>query len=628
MLTVGHRCRYLLRGERRGRWLLVVVQALVVSIVEAFGALLVFVLLGLVAAPDSPVELPLIGDVSVYQEAVGREAFIIWLAAGVGGFFVVRGLMLIGQVYVQERLAHNAGARLSARLLGVYLSMPYVFHLRRNSAELIRNAHESIRAITREVLIPGVRLLSNVVLALGMLGVLFYAAPLATLMAIGFLGPMVAVLIRYIHPRLKTLGRRRQAVSRKTLQILQQALHGIREVTLFGRKSFFLDQFARQQNRSARVAYLSRVGQEVPRVMVETVLVLFIAGFLVVTVSVQGSPEQGLAVLGLFAYAALRLQPSLHKIVQSLNSIKFAGAAIDHVYEDLKLAEAGEFKLGGGGEALPNGPALLTGVRLENVTFHYSADAEPALREISMQVGVGESIGIVGPTGGGKSTLLDILTGLLAPTSGAVRVDGMDLARCRAAWQAALGVVSQSMFLLDDTLRRNIALGLKDHEIDEAMVQWAVELAQLSEFVGSLPQGLDTRMGEHGTRLSGGQRQRVAIARALYRDPQVLIFDEGTSALDNVTEAELMAALMRLKGRRTLVTVAHRLSTVQNCDRIFVVEAGQITDVGTYEDMVARNPSFRQIAGSPAGVSRAAAAERKPRHAPSTIGLPERQPGR
>lgn len=602
MLTVARRCLYLLRGEKRSRWLFVVVQALVVSVVEAMGALLIYVLLGLVAAPDSPIELPVIGDLSAYQDVVGRETFIAWLAVGVGLFFIARGLLLIGQVYMQDRLAYNAGARLSVRLLDAYLSMPYALHLRRNSAELIRNAHESVRALTKEVLIPAVNLLSSIALALGMTAVIFYAAPLATLMAIGFLGPVVAVLVRYIHPRLKRLGRKRQAVSRHSLQILQQTLHGIREVTLFGRGPFFLAQFARQQKRASRVAYLSRVGQEVPQVMVETVLILFIAGFFVVSVTLQGSPEQGLAVLGLFAYAAMRLQPSLHKIVKSMNSIKFAGAAVDNVYDDVKLIESGKLERSGGHEALPNGDSLADGIRLQAVTFRYSDDAEPALRDINLHIRPGESVGIVGPTGGGKSTLLDIVTGLLAPTSGVVLIDGIDLADCRLAWQSCLGVVSQSMFLLDDTLRRNIALGLRDRDIDDSRVQEAIELAQLSTFIESLPEGLDTRMGERGTRLSGGQRQRVAIARALYRDPAVLIFDEGTSALDNVTEADFLAALSHLRGSRTLVTVAHRLTTVRSCDRILVVEAGGISDAGTYAELASRNRNFRQMAGTPADV--------------------------
>lgn len=600
MLNVVRRSLYLLRGEKRLRWALVVVQAIVVSGVEALGALLIFVLLGLVAAPAGPVELPIVGDLSPYQDAVGREAFIIWLAAGVALFFVVRGVLIISQIYVQDRLAHNAGARLSTRLLSAYLAMPYVLHLRRNSAELIRNAHESVRAVTKEVIIPGVRFLSNVVLAVGMLGVLFVAAPLATLMAIAFLGPTVAVLLRVIQPRLKRLGRKRQRVSRESLKILQQTLHGIREVTLFGRATFFLRQYARQQFNASRVAYLSRVAQEMPQVLVETVLVTFIAGFFVATVALEGSPQEGLAVLGLFAYAAMRLQPALHKIVQSLNSIKFAGAAIDNIYDDLHLVESGQLEQPAGDESLPSPSQLEEGIELESVGFRYSADAEPALCGIDLSIRAGESIGIVGPTGGGKSTLLDIVTGLLDPTTGVVRVDGVDVSGCRMAWQRRLGVVSQTMFLLDDSLRRNIALGVVDREIDEDRIEWAIELAQLSTFVDTLADGLDTRMGERGTRLSGGQKQRVAIARALYRDPAVLIFDEGTSALDNVTEADFMAALGRLKGLRTLITVAHRLTTVRSCDRIVVVEAGRITDVGTYDELTARNGGFRQMAGTPA----------------------------
>lgn len=598
MLTLMRKCLFLLREEKPLRWLLVILLAAMVTGIEAAGALLIFILLGLIASPDTPIELPLVGDIRAFQGGLEDETFIIWIAGAIAVFFLIRGLFLILQVYVQDRLAHNAGARLSVRLMSSYLAMPYLLHLRRNSAELIRNAYESVRAITSEVFIPAVRLLSSIALAVGLLAVLFFAAPAATALSLVFLGLLVLLLLRVVQPRLKALGRRRQQLSKESLKILQQALHGIREVTLFRREEFFRREFGRRQRAAARVTYLNRVAQEVPRVLVETALVALIAVFLIVSISTQGTPREGLAVLGLFAYAALRLQPAVHKIVQSLNSIRFAGAAIENIYEDLRLVE-------GSGTADPvNGQRRLPSdhvshsIELGGVDFAYSEGRAPALQGIDLTIMPGESIGVVGPTGGGKSTLVDIVTGLLVPTSGRVLVDDIDVRECTADWQRRLGVVSQTVFLLDDTLRRNVALGLADKAIDESRVTQAIELSQLTGFVASLPQGLDTVVGERGVRLSGGQRQRVAIARALYNDPAVLIFDEGTSALDNVTESEFMAALSRLKGRRTIITVAHRLSTVRQCDRILLVEGGRISDTGTYEELAARNPKFYQMASS------------------------------
>jgi ATP-binding cassette, subfamily B, bacterial PglK len=595
MIGTARKAAYLLRHESKLKWAFVVVVAIGVTVVEAFGALLVFVLLGLIAAPDTPLDLPIVGDLRALPFLAGRDDVAVWVAAAVVVFFVVRSFIVLGQLYVHDRLAHNAGARLAVRVLSAYLAMPYALHLRRNSSELIRNAYDSVRAVTSEIIIPSVRFISHAVLAAGMIAVLFYAAPLATLLAIVFLAPVVLVLLRVVQPRLKQLGRGRQLMSKENLNILQQSLHGIREVILFDRADFFRRRFTQRQNATARITYLNRVAQEIPQLLIETLLISFIAGFFILSVTLQRSPEETLAVLGLFAYAALRLQPSLQKIVQSLNSMRFAGAAVDNIYDDLHSIEAAEAKAAElehlssstvQGESPPE-------IRLEGVSFRYLPDGDDVLRSIDLVITPGESIGIVGPTGGGKSTLLDVIAGLLVPTDGRVVINGVDLRSCTKSWQRCLGVVPQNIFLIDDTIRRNIALGIPDRDIDKRRIDRAVELAQLSTFIEDLPAGLDTVVGERGIRMSGGQRQRVAIARAMYDDPPVLIFDEGTSALDNLTEAEFMAALERVGGDRTVITVAHRLTTVRRCDRILMIDGGRIRDAGTYDELLARNSGFR-----------------------------------
>lgn len=588
---------YLLRHESKSRWIAIILLAIGVAVIEAGGALLVFLLLGLITSPDTPIELPVIGDFRELPFIADPDQLTLWVAASVAAFFILRGLFVLGQLYAQDRLAHNAGARLAVRLLSGYLAMPYAMHIRRNSAELIRNAYESVRKLTSELIIPTVRLLSHIVLAIGMLSVLLFVAPIATLLAIGFLSPVVLLLLRVIHPRLKRLGKGRQRLSKESLSILQQSLHGIREVILFDRAEFFQRRFAKKQHGTARVTYLNRIAQEVPRLLIETVLVVSIAGFFIVSTTLQQRPEETLTILGLFAYAALRLQPSLQKIVQSLNSIRFAGAAVDNVYDDLILIES---NLNGEHRPTIAEQPLTTGgppeIRLEGVSFRYTDTSDFVLRDINLVIHPGDAIGIVGPTGGGKSTLLDVLVGLLPPTEGRVLIDGRDLHQRTAQWHRCLGVVPQAIFLIDDTLRRNIALGVANHEIDEERLRRAVELAQLTPFVEDLPAGLETTVGERGVRMSGGQRQRVAIARALYRDPPVLIFDEGTSALDSKTEANLIRAIDRLGENRTVITVAHRLSTVRRCDWILIIKQGRIADCGTYDQLLTRNREFRAAA--------------------------------
>jgi ATP-binding cassette, subfamily B, bacterial PglK len=289
----------------------------------------------------------------------------------------------------------------------------------------------------------------------------------------------------------------------------------------------------------------------------------------------------------------IRLQPSLRRIMIAANNLKFGQAAVDDVSADVTLIESGP--------DLPQRPdpvvrPLRDRISVDHVTFHYEGADLPALHDVSLVLHKGTALGICGPTGGGKSTFVDVIVGLLRPTTGRVLVDGRDIHDELREWQQQLGVVSQSVFLLDASLRQNVALGVAEREIDQERVVEAIRLAQLEDFVDALPDGLDTEVGERGVRISGGQRQRVAIARALYRRPSVLVFDEATSALDTETEGQLVTDLERLRGERTLIMVAHRLSTVRYCDRIVVVEDGRISDAGTFDELARRHKLFADFA--------------------------------
>ncbi len=374
---------------------------------------------------------------------------------------------------------------------------------------------------------------------------------------------------------------------------IQQSLTGIRDVKILGRERFFAHQFVTDRAKNARAAYLTGTVAQLPRVLIETSLLLLILGFFVLAVGRGETAASILPVLGVFSYAGMRMQPSLQKIVAGINSLRYATAPINEVYQELQeLDRAGARRR----VTSPDPLHFEEEITFEDVSFRYENTSAPALSDVNLRIAKGESIGVCGPTGGGKTTLVDLLAGLLDPTSGTIRVDGQDLRGQTREWQQNLGVVPQSVFLLDDTLRRNIAFGIPDEEIDESAVIAAVRLAQLSEFVGSLPEGLETRVGERGVRISGGQRQRVAIARSLYRKPSVLIFDEGTSALDSITEAELIGTLDSIRGERTIIIVAHRLSTVRGCDRIVLVTGGRIADIGDYDELLARSTEFRQLA--------------------------------
>jgi ATP-binding cassette, subfamily B, bacterial PglK len=581
VITVVRRALGLIPRTQRARWLLLVGLAVFASVLEMVGAVLVYVLLALVADPGGALDLPLIGDIGAVTDGVEDLGF----------FFLVRAGALVGISYIQQRTAYRAGARLATRLTRAYLEMPYAFHLRRNTSESIRNVNAAATALVTMAFLPIIGLTASILMTIGLLTVMVIVSQLANLLAIIVVGGAVGLLLRVIQPKLKYLGHLTHAWNRITLQSIQQSLQGFRDIRLLGREQHFAAKYAEGVDQLARAAYTRGTVNGLPRTVMDTALLLFILVFFGVAVSGGMASDAILSTLGLFAYAGLRLQPSLGAVVGGLNELRFATAVVNDVAADLDLAVNAS---NDGGAVL----ALQRELRFDGVAFRYEGADRDALAHVELVVRAGETVGICGATGGGKSTLVDLLVGLLPPTEGRITIDGRDLWDDPAAWQRELGVVSQAIFLTDDTIRNNIALGIDAADVDEVALAEAVALAQLDRVVAELPDGLDTVVGEAGARLSGGQRQRVAIARALYRDAGVLVLDEGTSALDNVTEADLMAELRQLSGRRTVVMVAHRLSTVRDCDRIVYVDAGRIAGCGTYDELLRDNDSFRAMVGS------------------------------
>ena len=579
--------------DRPGRWVLLIGLALLVSGLEMAGAVIVYTLLALVADPDGAIDLPLIGDLRSRFDGVEDATLMLWVVTAMAVFFVVRSVVKIAAKYVQARVAHNAGVRLSSELFEGYLLWPYSRHLTRTTAELIRNSHEAVQKLVSSVLLPTIRIVAEGLLVIALLLVLLVLAPLATLGAVIVVGGAAALLLFIVQPRMKRLGLIRHRETQSTLNALQQGLFGIRDVKVLGREAAFANSYRSGRGRMARADYLRDTATQLPSIVLEMALLGFILAYFAITILRGGAAQETMSVLGLFAYAGLRLQPSLQLIVSGLNALKFSAAPLQDLHADRTTMDHAR-RPRKAATPLPFTSALA----LEHVTFRYESADRDAVHDIDLTIEPGEQIGICGPTGGGKTTLVDLITGLLPPTTGQVMVDGKNLRHHEREWQAALGIVPQMVFLTDDTLRRNIALGVPDQHIDDAAVQQAVQLAQLGEFVAQLPDGLETTVGERGVRVSGGQRQRVAIARALYRRPSVLIFDEGTSALDNATEALLMDAIERLRGQHTIILVAHRLSTVKSCDRIVFLEHGQMTGLGTYDDLRSTNAGFRALAGA------------------------------
>lgn len=576
----------------RGWWLLVPVMALIGGILEAAAAGSVFVLIRALDNPASAAELPVVAPLLRWFPVQNAESIVLQVTALVVAFYIVKNLILIGMQYLRHRIIGESSAELACTMLRGYLLVPYPFHFRRNSAELIRNTTASVGAVFRALEGANVVLL-EVFIGAGILAVLLAASPGVTLLTGGGLTLVIALLLRFTRRMAQRGGTEEHELGRELYQTLQNALGGIKEVKALGREEFFHRAFAETQRRRLSLGYLGITMNAVPQLVIETA---FVCGALsvVALITMRGpAGSEVLPLVGLFAYAGFRMVPMANRLTWRLNELRASREAVDSLYEDYRLVLREEED---DDEAVGAQPGFEERLLLDDVTYIYPGNAAPALRDVRLSIRKGESIGIVGPTGSGKSTLVDLIVGLLIPTSGSMTVDGEKFVGTRKSWRRQVGYVPQSIFLLDDTLRRNIALGIPDGQIDEEAIRRAVRLAQLGGFVDALPAGLDTSLGERGIHLSGGERQRVGIARALYHDPDLLVFDEATASLDNITEAELTRAIESLRGMKTMVVIAHRLSTVRGCDRLIFLQEGRVRATGSYAELLREEPEFRRMA--------------------------------
>jgi ABC-type multidrug transport system fused ATPase/permease subunit len=608
VLSVARRVVGLTGSDRRGsgRWLALPAMALGISAFEVVGAGAVYVLLGLLTAPDEIMALQPVEIFSRVLPAQSLQGLRFAVSGLVLTFFALRGVALVARAYVEQRITTTVSVEIAERLLAGYLAMPYRFHTARNSAELIRNAYVNTDRLRQSIILPMTRIVADFVLIVALGIVVITADPMGAIVAALLLGGVIGLLQRIIRPRLRSWGKRAQVASGSGIQAIQQAIGGIRDIKVLRREATFLAQHSRQRRIHARTLYLSGAVNALPRALIEFSListVLLLAGIVLLR---GGEVDAALATLGLFAYAGIRIQQPTQALVASINTIRYSAAVVDDLTADLDSIsrwthdrDANHINEAPATRGNGPGKGFSDKLILEDVRFAYSTDTaiRPALDGLSLTIRRGEFIGICGPTGGGKSTLLDVIIGLLPPDSGSVTVDGRALGLDPAWWWDQLGVVSQQVFLTDDTLRRNIAFGTVDSEISEDRLVRAVERAQLAEFVARVADGLDTLVGERGVRLSGGQRQRVAVARALYREPPVIVLDEGTSALDTATETALIRALDTIAPNRTLIAVAHRIATLRNADRIVVVENGCITAEGSYDELLETSATFRVLAG-------------------------------
>lgn len=481
------------------------------------------------------------------------------------------------------------------KLMKAYIEAPYSFHLRINSATLIQNVIASTDQFCIGLVLSFLTSISNTVVILALVLLLVKTDALALI----FIAMIMLVILGLLQPmkdRLANWGKEGWQASSEMIRILNHGLGGLKETRVIGCESYFENQMEEQTKKYATNLSLASGYGNLPRYAVEAFMSSFLIGFILLFINLNPRDGQSLtAVLGIFALASIRLLPATGNLISGINMVRTNIHALDRLFFDFKELEKEKLipSFGFKNDSFSTSSSqkeksilFQEQIVLDKLTFQYPNVTKNALNEISLTIHKGQSIGIIGKSGSGKTTLVDVFLGLFIPQSGDIKVDGVSVYENLRAWQDRLGYVPQSIFLIDDTLERNIAFGVPDRLIDRNKLRKAIEIAQLREVVEQLPNGIETVVGERGVLLSGGQRQRVGIARVLYHERDILVFDEATAALDTETEKLVTEATKALSGDKTIIIIAHRLKTIEHCDCIYQIEQGKILKSGRYQEVI------------------------------------------
>jgi ABC-type multidrug transport system fused ATPase/permease subunit len=562
------------REKRQAYWL--VVLMVVCAVLEVAGLGLVVPALAALSGVESASSTAL-GGLKVFASLSRTYAIL----AGVAMLFIlylVKAAMLMYSTWEQVSFITQLQSRLSRTLFATYMSQPWSFHLRHNSATFVRNINDLTllsNAAGSLFIIAAESLMISAILAL-----LIWREPWGAVVVIAITVAAAYTLDLTVRERLRQWGKLLQYHAGETNRHLLQGLHAAKDVILLNRVSSFVECYSRERAASIDMLARQSLAAQVPRLWYELIAVTALCLLTAVMVLRGVEPAAMIPTLGLFAVAAFRMLPSVNRLAVAKSALHFSHSVIHTIEDDLRLPRRHISSV-----ANTRFP-LLRDISVQNVTFCYPSASEPTLKDISLRIPKGAAVGLIGESGAGKSTLVDVMLGLLPPTSGQVLVDGIDIATNLIGWRSNLGYVPQNIYLCDDTIKRNVAFGIPDAEIDIAAVHRALKAAQLQHFIETLADGLETKVGERGVRLSGGQRQRLGIARALYHAPSILVFDEATSALDDRTESEVMEAVEGLRAEKSLIIIAHRMPTVERCDIIYRLSRGRVIASGAYADVV------------------------------------------
>lgn len=589
MRNLLSKVNYIFDKKQKLQSVLLCIGLFVGALLELVGVSFITQLVTLISNPEKIHSNEIMQYCYDFFNMTSDRQFFLFVVIALIFVYLIKNLYLLWINYVQYTFVFNNQLRLSGRLIDCYLKKPYTYHLDNNSAEMVRNVMlDSERFF--QMLLSIFLTLSEILVSALLCVFLLIVDPVITISVVAILAVFTGLYLILFKGKAKKYGKTNQIYDGKMHQSINQALGAVKDIKILHREKYFADSFLAYGKKKMTAVRNNNVLGQFPKYLIETVCIGTVLLVLVFKIYKGEDLNKMIPQLAAFAIAAFKLLPSVSKINNYANLIVFLKPSVDLIYRDIKdtedmvnyeiADESGNIiEINDDGSQNKDTCYVADKISINNIVYRYPHTDRDVLNGISFEIPLGKSIGFIGESGSGKSTLADVILGILTPTSGTVMYGNMDVHKHPLKWSKKLAYIPQSIFLCDDTIRNNVAFGIDEDKIDDEKVWKALREAQLEQFVKSQPDGLDSMVGERGVRISGGQRQRIGIARALYDNPEILVLDEATSALDTGTESAVMEAIDKLSGTMTLIIIAHRLTTIKNCDYVYKVENGNIYSV-------------------------------------------------
>jgi ATP-binding cassette, subfamily B, bacterial PglK len=570
MLKQLTKLNFLITKKQRKVLVILTVLLLIGMFFEVLGLGILVPVISLILDSEFIQKYPEAERVMAFLGGISQREFTFLFLALVVLIYIVKTLFLVTLTYHQNRFLSNLMAYFSKSLFQKYMSQPYGHHIKRNNASLLKNIQVEVNYVN--AFCTGlIHFFVEVSLLFAVATTIVFIEPIGAISMGLFLGILSFVFFHFTKNKLQQWGDNRQQLDKTISKLSLEGLSGIKDLKVLGRTSYFLKSFNQNNDIRARIISNRLTLSQLPRFYLEFVMVLGLVAFIFLMILLQKDTSEIITILGVFVAATFRMIPSINKIIGALQNLKFFNASLDVLYDEMKTSDSATLN----NERIEV-VKFSDKIRVKNLSFSYGKEMPMVIEDLDFSFKKGETIGFKGVSGSGKSTLIDIIIGLYTPTNGVIEVDGFDIQKNLRGWQNNIGYVSQDIFLTNDTLARNVAFGVLDKDINLDSVNNTLRMVQLSEFVKDLKEGVNTTVGERGVQLSGGQRQRIGIARALYHNPEILVLDEATASLDMQTETEVMKAIDALKGQKTILIIAHRLTTLEGCDMVYEIKKGKL----------------------------------------------------